>query len=65
MTILLLLDYAQGKVGKEVFISDWGSCRRRSRVMMASRSRKSWMMCLKLSSKICAGTKLVKIFKKT
>ena len=44
MTILLLLDYAQWKVGKEVFISDGGSCRRRSRVMVASRSRRSWMM---------------------
>ena len=42
MTILLLLDYAQGKVGMEV-ISDGGSCRRRSRVMVASRSRRSWM----------------------
>ena len=40
MTILLLLDYAQGK---EVFISDGGSCRRRSRVMVASRSKRSWM----------------------
>ena len=29
MTILLLLDYAHGKVGKEVFISDEDSCRRR------------------------------------
>ena len=43
MVILLLLDYAQGKVGKEVFISDGGSCRRRSRVMVASRSSRSWM----------------------
>ena len=43
MVILLLLDYAQGKVGKEVFISDGGSCRRRSRVMVASRSRRSWI----------------------
>ena len=43
MTILLLLDYAQGKVEKEVFISDGGSCRRRSRVMVASRSRRSWI----------------------
>ena len=41
MVILLLLDYAQGKVGKEVFISDGGSCRRRSRIMVAS--RRSWM----------------------
>ena len=43
MVILLLLDYAQGKVRKEVFISDGGNCRRRSRVMVASRSRRSWM----------------------
>ena len=43
MVILLLLDYAQGKVRKEVFISDRGSCRRRSRVMVASRSRRSWI----------------------
>ena len=41
--LLLLLDYAQEKVGKEVFISDGGSCRSRSRVMVASRSRRSWM----------------------
>ena len=36
MTILLLLDYAQGK---EVFISDGGSCRRRSWMTKRCRMR--------------------------